>query len=127
MAPTCHLWGSVGKVSEKGQWPLLAFLSGRKLFSSSDLIARHFISFLYATGVFKLLPSCWNSEGVSLSKTVWGFFKGNCLGLQKFLPQIQSPVVFASTSYENLSSWHWNPGQGGLVWDWDSSLLRYPS
>ena len=26
----------------------------------------------------------------------------------------------------DLSSWHWNPGLSGLVWDWDHLLLRYP-
>ena len=71
---------------------------------------------------FKLLPCCWSSEGVSLSKSVCGFFRSNCLGLQKFLPLTQSLLVFAATSYGVLSSWHW-----GLVWGWDFSLPRYPS
>ena len=34
---------------------------------------------------------------------------------------------FAARCYGDFSSWHWNPGQRGLVWGWDSSLLRYPS
>ena len=75
---------------------------------------------------FKLLPLCWSSEGVSLSKSVCGFFKEKYLGLQKFLPPTQSPLVFAARSYGDLSSWHWNPGLGGLLWGCDSSLLRYP-
>ena len=40
------------------------------------------------------------------------FFKRNCLELQKFLPPTQSMLVFAARSYEDLSSWHWNPGLG---------------
>ena len=56
-----------------------------------------------------------------------GFFKRNCLGLQKFLPPTQSPLVFAARSCGDLSSWHWNPCLGGLVWGWDSSLPIYPS
>ena len=47
MAPVCQLHGSVG--SEKGQWPLPTFLSGRKLSPISHLDARHFSSSLYAT------------------------------------------------------------------------------
>ena len=39
--------------SAKGQWPLLAFLSGRKLSPSSRLDASHFSSFLYAIGAFQ--------------------------------------------------------------------------
>ena len=42
-----------GEGSEKGQWPLPAFLSGRKLFPSSHLDARHFSSSLYDTGAFQ--------------------------------------------------------------------------
>ena len=61
---------------------------------------------------FKLLPWCWSSEGVSLSKSLCGFFKRNCLGLQKFLPPTQSLLDFAARSYEDLSSWSWNPGVG---------------
>ena len=56
-----------------------------------------------------------------------GFFKRNCLGLQKFLPLIQSLLVFTARSCGDLSSWHWNPELGSLVWGLDSLLLRYPS
>ena len=49
LAPACWICGSVdlwGEGSEKGQWALPAFLSGRKLSSSSHLDARHFSSSL---------------------------------------------------------------------------------
>ena len=55
---------------------------------------------------FKLIPWCWSSEGMSLSKSTCGFFKRYCLGLQKFLTLTQSPLLFAAS---NLSSWHWDP------------------
>ena len=57
-----HIWhwpassGSVALLwegSEKGQWPLPAFLSGRKLSPSSHHNARHFSFFLYATSAFQ--------------------------------------------------------------------------
>ena len=53
-----------------------------------------------------------------------GFFNRNCLELQKFLPLTQSLLVFASRSYGNLSSWHWNPELGascevGVPCSWD--------
>ena len=75
---------------------------------------------------FKLLPWVLDSEGVGLIKSVLGFFKRNGLGLQKFLPPTQSPLVFAARNCGDLLSWHWNPGLGGLVWVWASSLLDVP-
>ena len=39
---------------------------------------------------FNFLPQCWSSEGVSLNKLMYVFLKGNCLGLQNFLPLTQS-------------------------------------
>ena len=108
--------------SEKGQWP--AFLSGRRLSPSSHLDNRHFTFSLFAIGAFQLLPECWSSGGVNLIKSLYGFFKRNCLGLQKFLPLNQSPLVFAARSYRDFSSWHWNPGWGawsgaGTPCSWD--------
>ena len=49
------------------------------------------------------------------------------MGLQKFLPLIQSLLVLAARSFGDLSSWHWNPRLGGLASGWDSLLPRYPS
>ena len=80
---------------EKGQWLLPTFPSGNKIFPSSRFDARHFSSSLYTTGAFSGYPSCyWSSEGVNLSEFMHGFFKGNCLVVQKFLPLTQSPLVF---------------------------------
>ena len=36
-------------------------------------------------------------------------------------------LIFAARSYRDLSSWHWNTGLGGLVWDLNSFILRYLS
>ena len=58
--------------------------------------------------------SAFSSERANLSKTVCGFFKGNCLGLQTFLPLTLSQLAFAARSYIDLSSWHWNLGLEGL-------------
>ena len=49
---------------------------------------------------------------MSLSESMCGFFKRNCLGLQLFLPLTQSPLGFAARSCGDLSSWHWNAGLG---------------
>ena len=65
---------------------------------------------------FKLLPRCWSSQEVNLNKFMCGVFTRNCLRLQKFLSPAQSPLVFATRSCGDLSSWHWNPGLKGLVW-----------
>ena len=61
---------------------------------------------------FKLLPQCWNSDGVSLSKFMCGFFKRDCLGLQKFLLLTQFLLVFAAGIFGVLS-----PGTRTLGWD----------
>ena len=122
------MWICGGDCSENGQWPLSTFLSRRQLSSSSHLYARHFNFTLYATGVFQADNSGARAHReLSLTKSVCGFFKKNCLGLQKFLLPTQSPLVCAARSYGDLSSCHWNPGLGGLVWGGDSSLPRYSS
>ena len=86
------------------QWTLPTFPSER-----SCLDARHFSSSLYAAGAFQAATWGWCSEGLNLSKSLCGFFKGNCLGLQNFLLPTQSLLFFAAKSYGDLSSWHWNP------------------
>ena len=103
--------------SLKGQWPLPAFLSGRKLSPALTLMPDTSVPHHMTLVSFRLLHQSWNSGGVSLSKSVCEFFKRNCLGLQKILPPTQTPLLFAARSYGNcLSFWHWNPGLGGLVW-----------
>ena len=75
---------------------------------------------------FKLLPhSC--SAGMSLSKSMCGPFKRNCLGIQQFLPPTHSPLVFTARSHRDLSFQYWNCGLGCLVWGCNPSLPRYPS
>ena len=117
---------------EKGQWSLPSFLSWRKLSPALTLMPDTSTSPCVPLVPFKLLPQCWSSKGVSLSKFMCGSFKSNCLGLQKFLPLTQSPLVFAARSYGDLSAWHWNPGLEGPVLELGLltpaiSLPRYPS
>ena len=76
-----------------------AFLSGSQLSSSSCLDARHLTSSLYATGAFQtatLVLELRRSE----CKSVCGFFKRNCLGLQKFFPPI--PHILALESWARV-------------------------
>ena len=85
---------------------------------------------IWKRGDSSLKAHRWSSEGVSLSRwltPLCGFFKRNCLGLQQFLPPTQSLLDFAAWSCGDLSSRHWNPGLGGLMWGWDSLLPRYTS
>ena len=95
MAPAAGSVALWGEGSEKGQWPLLALMPDTSVPPCVPLVP------------FKLLPQCWSSEGVSLSKSICGFFKGNCLGLQNFLPLTQSPLVLTARSCGDLPSWHW--------------------
>ena len=55
-----------------------------------------------------------------------GFLKRNCLGFQKFLPLTQSLLGFAANSGGDLSSWHWNPGLGGLCGTGTAHLRDIP-
>ena len=127
MTPTCQLCSFEEEGSEMRQQPPPTFLSRRKLSPSSCLGADTSISPHMPLVPFKLLPHCWNSEQVSLSKSLREFLKRNCLGLQQFLPPTQSPLMFAARSYGDFSSWHWNLELSGLVWGWDPLLLRSPS
>ena len=100
--------------SEKGQWPLPTFLSGRKLSLALALVPDTSVPPQCATGAFQAAIPVLELRG-SESKIVCGFFKRNCLGLQKFLPLTQFSLVFAARTYGNLSPWHWNPRLGVLV------------
>ena len=51
-----QLAGSVGGVSEKGQWPLLTLMPDTSVSPCVPLVP------------FKLLPQCWSPEGVSQSR-----------------------------------------------------------
>ena len=59
-------------------------------------------------------------------KTIVGPLKGGTWESCSFFCH-PPPLVFITRSYGDLSSWHWNPGLCGLMWGWDSPLLRYPS
>ena len=112
---TCLL-SLYGEDSEKEQRPLPELLSGRKLPLALILMPNNSIPPCMFLVPFKLLPPCWCSEGVSLSKSVYGPCK-NCLGLQKFLSfTVSIPLDFTAYSYGDLSSKHWNPWPGSLVW-----------
>ena len=128
IGPACCLCGSVGGGIRKGEMALCPPLClGESCPLVLTLMPDPSVSPCMLLMPFKLLPWCWSSEGVSLRKPVYGFFKVNRLGLKKFLPPTQCPLSFAAGSYGDLSSWHWNPGLGSLVWDWDSTLPRCPS
>ena len=66
--------------SIKGQWPQPTFLSERKLSPSSCLAPTDFTFSLYATGDIQAATQVLDLRG-NLSKSVYEFFKGNCLGL----------------------------------------------
>ena len=50
------------------------------------------------------------------ARAVCGFFKRNYLGLQKFLPPTQSPLVFVARCCRDSSSCHRNPVPGWWGW-----------
>ena len=87
--------------------------------------ARHFSSSLYATDALQG-ASVVLREQVLVRECVEPS-KRKCLRILQFLSLTQPPLVFTARNYEDVSSWHWSPGLGGLVWGWDPLLPRYPS
>ena len=77
-----------------------------------SLDAWHFSSSPYAMVPLKQLPPCSSSERVSLSKFMCGFFKRDCLGLQKCLLLTQSLLVFAARIMGAYI-----PGTGTFCWE----------
>ena len=63
---------------------------------------------------FKLLPWCWSSEEVNLSKSVCWFFKVNCLVLQQFVLPTQSLLGFATRSYGDFQALEPWAGRSGV-------------
>ena len=95
----------------KGQWPLLAPMPDTSFSSSMPLVP------------FQQLSSAGaQREWVWVGESECGFFKWNCLELQKFLPPAQSPLV---VQLEVVGTYL--PSTGTLVWSWVYSLLRRPS
>ena len=110
-----------GEYSEKGQWPVTAFLSERKLSSNSRLIPDTLVSPCMPLVPFKLLPLCWSSEGVSLSKSMHESCRKNCLGVHEFLSSTTSiPAGFYSQELWGLlflavKPWAGGPGGAGTT------------
>ena len=113
MATACWLCGSSCEGSEKGQWPLPAFLFGRKLSSSSCLDARHFnsVSPFMPLLHFKSLPWCWSTK-VSLYNSVCEFFSGNAWDSSNFFHP-PNPDWFLQPEVVGT----YLPGPGTLGWE----------
>ena len=60
----------LGEGSERGQGPLPAFLSGRRLLPATTLMPDTSVSPYMPVVPFNLLPWYWSSEGMSLSRLV---------------------------------------------------------
>ena len=100
----CQIWHqlacSVGEGSEKGQWPPFALLPNTSVSPTMSLVS------------FKQLPGAGaQRDWVWVGESVCGFFKKNCLGLQRFLP-LTNPCWFLQT--EVLGTYL--PGIGKLGW-----------
>ena len=72
---------------------------------------------------FKMLPQCWSSEGVSLSKYMHGPFRRDSLGLHK--PSVSfslNPHLFLQPKVMETSLP--SNGLGGPEWGWNPALFR---
>ena len=112
-----RVWQTVvARSMESQNWHQLAGLVGwgfRKGTMASILLdASHFSSSLYATGAFQAAILVLELRGCeSVYLVVFGYFKRNCLGLQKFLPLTPIPLFLHP---EVLGTYF--PGIGTLGW-----------
>ena len=97
------LFGGEGSESDNG---LCSPFCLRGNYPSCGLNDRHFSSSPYATGAHQAATLVLELRGSESEKSVCGFFKGNCLGLQKFLLLTEPLLGFATGSYGKLSSLH---------------------
>ena len=98
--------------SGKEQWPLPAFLSGRKLPPAFTLIMNNSVPPCASLMFSNLLPLHWSWERVSLSKFVHDPYKRNCQGVRHILYSTTSILlVFTARSYVTSL-----PGTGTLGW-----------
>ena len=65
--------------------------------------------------------NCWPSAGAQSKWALWEELPGTTGAFH--LTQPQSSLVFTARNHGNISSWHWNPGLRGTVWNWDTSIL----
>ena len=100
------LWLFSERVQKRDNGLCLPFCVGESCLPALALLADTSVPPCLSLVPLKLLHWCWSSEGVSLSKSMCGFFKRNFLGFQKFLPPFQSLLVFAARSC----------GTGTLLW-----------
>ena len=120
--PACLLCGSVGE----GTMAPASTSVWEKAATSFHTGARQFSSFSCLCCLSMCCPML-ELRGVGPSKSVHRLFKGKCPRLQQFLSFTALILTgFYSQTNRGLSSWHWNSGLG-LVWGWDSLLLRYLS
>ena len=102
------LWLCWGEGSEKGQWPL-PFCLKDSCPPAPALMPDTSVPPCMPLVPLNLLPWCWSSEGVSLSKSMCGFFKGNCSS--NFFHQL-NPCWFLQPEVMGT----YLPGTGTLGW-----------
>ena len=109
MAPNLMALWLCGDRAQKGDSCLCLPLSlGESCPLAPALIPHTSVSPCMPLVPFKLLLWFWSSRGVSLYKSICGFFKGNYLGLQKFLSPswfLQAGVIGTSLPDTRALGW----------------------
>ena len=89
MALDCQFCGSVaGRAQKRDNGLCPPFFLGQNCPPAPDLMPDPSVPPCMPLVSFKLLPWCWSSEGMSLSKSVCGFFKGNSWDSSRFFHQL---------------------------------------
>ena len=110
MVPTCQLCGCVGgRVQKRGNGLCLPFCLKDSCPPAPALMPDTSVPPCMPLVPLNLLPWCWSSEGVSRSKSMCGFFKGNCSS--NFFHQL-NPCWFLQPEVMGT----YLPGTGTLGW-----------
>ena len=88
MVPTYWLWRR--KAQKRNNGLCQALCLGNSCPTALTLLPHSLVPPHASLVSFNLLPWCWSSKGVSLSKSVHGHIKRNCLGLLQFLSSTAS-------------------------------------
>ena len=105
----CSVCGRAQRGDNAAAWPL-EFCPGGSCLPTCTSLSPHI-----ATGALPAVALVLKPRGSESAEVISKAFAG-LLRILQFLLLPQPPLVFRYRSYGDLSSWHWNPGLGGLLW-----------
>ena len=122
MVLSCWICGSERGGLRKGTMAICwHFCLGEGCPQPLALMSDNLVPYCMSLMFFKLMSSCWSSEGVSLSKSVHGPFKRYCLRCKKFL----SSTTLIPTQFYRQKLWRLI-FMALELWAWELSVVLGP-